>query len=103
MASQALEINPGNQLAPYVIGALENPPYNYTPPPEEEAAPTPEEPEEQAAESEAAPVEEEQAQSVDQAVDEKDNTLIYALVAGLVVAFGAILLLVYKLGKKSAS
>lgn len=103
MAFQALEINPGNQTAPYVIGMLENPPYNYTPPPPEAAEEAPVEIESQEAASESAPVVKEQPVSVTETADTQNNTIIYVLAGGLAATFGAILFLVYKLGKKNAS
>ena len=103
MASQALEINQGNQIAPYVINSLEKLPYNYTPPSSGAAEESPVEIENQEAASESAPVVEEQPDIATQTADTQNNTIIYILAGGLAATFGAILVLVYKLGKKNAS
>jgi hypothetical protein len=106
MASHALEINPLNDLAPYVISELENPPYNFTP-----ASPsaTPEQPvdsgnqsPQEGSENDAVSVED-QREDPSQASESQNNTILYLLGAGLLAAVGVIIVLVYKLGKKNAS
>jgi len=102
MASQALEINPLNDLASRVIRELEKPPYNYTPPATSTTAEQPVDSENQSAEIEsaddAALVEVQQ-----DSIKDQENTIPYLLGAGLLAAVGVILVLVYKLGKKNAS
>ena len=106
MASQALEINPLNDLAPYVISELERPPYNFTP---AAPSPAPEQPEDsgnQSAEEgsvdDAISVEDQQ-KDLNQGAESQNDIIPYLLGAGLLTAVGVIIALVYKLGKKNAS
>jgi len=105
MASQALEINPLNDLAPRVINWLEKS-LDFTPAAPSTTTEQPPNSSSQSTEEELA----DDAASVDvpredlnQGSESQNNTIPYLLGAGLLAAVGVILVLVYKLGKKNAS
>ena len=103
MASQALEINPLNEIAPHVISELERPPYNFTPPAPSTAPEQPADSDNQNTDLDDSISVEDQQEDLNQGDERQNNTIPYLLGAGLLAAVGVILVLVYKLGKKNAS
>jgi len=106
MASQALEINPHNEIASYAIRELENPPYNFTPAAFSTAAEQPADSGNHNAEEELADDAisvEDQQDGPSKGSEKQNNTISYLLGAGLLAAVSVIAVLVNKLGKKNAS
>jgi len=106
MASQALEINPLNEIASYVIRELENPPYNFTPTAVSTATEQPSDSGNHSAEEELANDAisvEDQQDGPNKDDENQNNTISYLLGVGLLAAVSVIAVLVYKLGKKNTS